>query len=80
LCLEKTYDRTRCTQQQPNNIDFNPRNDWGKDGMSGVGGKGIDTLLEAINCQLPWHGYRRCRPKTGSQPRRYRALRRARPV
>lgn len=73
----------------PGNIDFNPRNDWvgqlgleqgtakprfarfdspengiralgkllinyrGKDGMPGVGGKGIDTVLETINRWAP---------------------------
>lgn len=73
----------------PGNIDFNPRNDWqgqvgpetgvdkprfarfdhpengiralgkllinyrGKDGMLGVGGKGIDTVLETINRWAP---------------------------
>ncbi|MDF2793568.1 MAG: structural protein [Pseudomonas orientalis] len=73
----------------PGNIDFNPRNDWvgqlglelgvakprfarfdspengiralgkllinyrGKDGMPGVGGKGIDTVLETVNRWAP---------------------------
>lgn len=73
----------------PGNIDFNPRNDWvgqlglelgaskprfarfdspengiralgklliayrGKDGLPGVGGKGIDTVLETINRWAP---------------------------
>lgn len=70
----------------PGNIDFNPRNNWqgqlgkepggrfarfdhpengiralgkllinyrGKDGMPGVGGKGIDTVLETINRWAP---------------------------